>query len=263
MNNFEAKRQAKTERFKELAEKNRKLSGSLFSEANKMASVIPMGQPILVGHHSEKSDRNYRKRIDNKVRKAIEIDDKADYYERKAVRTENNTAIFSDDPAAGEKLAEKIQRLETNQDAMKEANKIIRSIKISDAEKIGALIEIGFSRPMAISIMTPDWLGRTGFASYQLQNNSANINRLKKRLGEVQKAEQTETSEIIIGSVKIVDNTEENRLQLFFSDKPKEETRTLLKRNGFRWSPTNGCWQRHRSNHATRIGKEIAEKYEG
>lgn len=31
--------------------------------AEEMASVIPMGQPILVGHHSESRDRRYRQRV--------------------------------------------------------------------------------------------------------------------------------------------------------------------------------------------------------
>ena len=29
---------------------------------DKALSVIPFGQPILIGHHSEKRDRNYRRR---------------------------------------------------------------------------------------------------------------------------------------------------------------------------------------------------------
>lgn len=36
---------------------------SLHQRAGEMAGVIPFGQPILVGHHSEGRDRNYRRRI--------------------------------------------------------------------------------------------------------------------------------------------------------------------------------------------------------
>ena len=39
-------------------------------------------------------------------------------------------------------------------------------------------------------------------------------------------------------------NTEANRLQIFFEDKPDEATREALKSNGFRWSPKAGAWQR-------------------
>lgn len=59
-------------------------SDILYSRAKDMASVIPFGQPILVGHHSEKRDRNYRGRIEGTFKKAFEESDKAAYYAGKA-----------------------------------------------------------------------------------------------------------------------------------------------------------------------------------
>src|SRR5258708_34518824 len=46
-----------------------------------------------------------------------------------------------------------------------------------------------------------------------------------------------------------------NRLQIFFPEIPSEAIRGELKSNGFRWSPTLGAWQRHRSNRATYLAK--------
>jgi hypothetical protein len=66
-------------------------SDQLFDRAKKMASVIPFGQPILVGHHSEKGDRNCRDKIHNTFGKAFEEQDKADYYSGKA-QTARETA---------------------------------------------------------------------------------------------------------------------------------------------------------------------------
>ncbi|RYG30446.1 MAG: DUF3560 domain-containing protein [Chitinophagaceae bacterium] len=40
------------------AAKNEAASEQLYLKAKEMASVIQMGQPILVGHHSEKRDRS-------------------------------------------------------------------------------------------------------------------------------------------------------------------------------------------------------------
>ena len=39
-------------------------------------------------------------------------------------------------------------------------------------------------------------------------------------------------------------NTDINRLQLKFDGKPPENVRSILKSNGFRWSPREGAWQR-------------------
>ena len=50
-----------------------------------MMSVIPMGQPILVGHYSEQRDRNYRERAWNKMGKGVGELDKAKYYADRAV----------------------------------------------------------------------------------------------------------------------------------------------------------------------------------
>ena len=45
-------------------------------------------------------------------------------------------------------------------------------------------------------------------------------------------------------------NTADNRLQIFFEDKPDEETRSALKSNGFRWAPSAGAWQRQLNDNA-------------
>jgi len=47
----------KLERRREWAEKAKTRADALSEQSHKMMSVIPMGQPILVGHHSEKRDR--------------------------------------------------------------------------------------------------------------------------------------------------------------------------------------------------------------
>lgn len=256
---YQEKKQSKIDRYKELAEKNKNEASALWDQGNKMASVIPFGQPILVGHHSENRDRNYRNKIDNKFRKSIEIEEKATYYEEKAEKMESNNAIFTDDPEASEKIADKIKRLENNQNIMKLSNKIIKSNK-PDAVKIDELIKLNFTESQAVKLLLPDFCGRLGFPSYALTNNNANINRLKKRLNYVEKLASVGTSEIEINGVKIIDNQDANRLQIFFPDIPSPEIRTELKRSGFRWSPTNKAWQSYRSASANWKAKEIVNK---
>ena len=45
-------------------------------------------------------------------------------------------------------------------------------------------------------------------------------------------------------------NTDANRLQIFFEEKPDEAARAELKSNGFRWSPKEGAWQRQLTSNA-------------
>src|SRR5713226_1456384 len=54
--------QVRAQRLEDRSEKASTESERLYNHAHEMASVIPFGQPILVGHHSEKRDRRYRER---------------------------------------------------------------------------------------------------------------------------------------------------------------------------------------------------------
>ncbi len=251
-NNFEERKERRIENAKQIAIKNQKLSEQLHAKAKQMSSVIPFGQPILVGHHSEKSDRRYRDKIHNTFGKSFEAAEKADYYNEKAKTIENNTAISSDDPHAITKLKEKLNNLEKLQSFMKAANKCIRT-KNKDAF---LKLEYG-SEETWQKLNTPDYLNRLGFPGYALTNNMANIRRITKRVQQLEKLESLTTTEITIGDNRVVANAEANRVQIFFPAKPEESIRHQLKQNGFRWSPSEGAWQRHLSQYAFRIAKEI------
>ena len=250
---YDAKRLARYERLAAAADRAENESSAHWEQAHKMASIIPFGQPILVGHHSEKRDRNYREKIERKHRKGYELHQKAEHLRERATAAQNNTAIFSDDPAATEKLADKIARLEARQELMKKANKLVRA---NDRQ---GLIELGFSERTIDQLFVPDYLGRTGFPDYAITNNGASIRAAKKRLVELEAKANATTQESTIGDVRIVENVEANRLQLFFPDKPDEATRTNLKSRGFRWTPSEGCWQAYLSNqsryHVTQLFK--------
>jgi hypothetical protein len=126
---------------------------------------------------------------------------------------------------------------------MKRANQLIRK-----ADREG-LSDLGFSKETIEKLLHADCCGRIGFPNHALANNSANIRRLEKRLADLQKSQIAE--EEFPGGVRLVDNVEDNRLQIFFPEIPSEAIRRELKSNGFRWSPTLGAWQRHRNNRAT------------
>lgn len=261
MNRYEEKKAARIQRLIERASNKESEAESLFERSSKMASVIPFGQPILVGHHSEGRDRRYRNKIHNTMSKGVEAGQEARRLAEKAEAAQNNNAISSDDPEAVRKLKEKLASLEKLQSVMKEVNAIIRKKKLTDEEKISEIIKAGLNERRASEIMQPDYCGRIGFASFYLTNNNAKIKTTKDRITHLEKLTSQEATEKEIGSVKIIENVEENRCQIFFPDKPSESCRSELKSNGFRWSPYNGCWQRQRGNQATWKAESIVKKF--
>ena len=259
-NNYNERKQARINRYRELAEKNHAAASAKHEESRQMMSAIPMGQPILVGHHSEARDRRYREKAWNKIGQAAALSEKAKYYEHKAEAAENNHAISSDDPEAIKLLKEKLEKLEKLQEIMKAANKVVRSKKLTDEEKIQEMVKLGLSEEGAAEALKPDFCGRVGFPSYELSNNNANIKRVKDRIKELEKKANDITTEEEINGVRIVDNVEDNRLQIFFQGIPAEEIRNTLKHSGFRWSRYNGCWQSYRNERAKRIARQVVEQ---
>ncbi len=253
--NFEERRQNRIDHAQEQAAKNEQKANSLYEQAKKMASAIPMGQPILVGHHSEKRDRNYRKKIHNKFGQSFEAQDTSAYYQRKAETIENNTAIFSDDPAAITKLKEKLSSLEATQAFMKEANRCIRS-----GNKSKFLQHPFASETLWTELNTPDWAKRVGFAPYQLSNNNARITSTKNRIAHLEQLEILPEMDITVNGIRLYANKEANRVQVFFPSIPAEDIRKRLKQHGFRWCRSEKAWQRHLNPYALRTATEFLQQ---
>lgn len=95
------------------------------------------------------------------------------------------------------------------------------------------------------------------YAPYELSNNNAEINRLKKRIESLERREETGFVGWQFEGGEAVANQEENRLQLLFDEKPSEEQRSKLKSWGFRWSPSNKAWQRQLNSNAIYAAGQI------
>ena len=143
MNSYEEKQEARRQRYLERAEKARLEGNAKHEQAHQMASVIPFGQPIHVGHYSEGRDRRYRERIHNLFGNAFAAMEKADYYKEKASAV-GLGGISSDDPDAIEKLSKKLEGLKESHELMKKVNRVIRQGK-TDLTRINGLIALGFS----------------------------------------------------------------------------------------------------------------------
>jgi hypothetical protein len=254
-NPYEQKQAARKERLEDLAERLKAESDSAYQTARRMASIIPMGQPILVGHHSEGRDRRYRARIWKKQDQACELAAKAKHFQEKAASV-GTGGISSDDPEAVDKLRSELAKLEAMQEKMKQANALVRK---NDRAGLSAL---GFSETRISQLFTPDFCGRIGFPDYALTNNGANIRRIRKRIEELQTA-PTDTTERQEGDITIREDAAENRVMLIFPDKPSDEVRAILKSSGFKWSPNRGAWVRVLNNAGRAAAKYALSKITG
>jgi len=75
----------RADRFDDYRDKRTDEAERATAQARRVADGIPSGQPILVGHHSERHARKDAERIQNGMRKAVQAFDTADYWKRRAV----------------------------------------------------------------------------------------------------------------------------------------------------------------------------------
>lgn len=69
---YRERREAKAARLREWAAKRDGKSAASFARSAAIADNIPLGQPILVGHHSERHARKDAETISNGVRAGID-----------------------------------------------------------------------------------------------------------------------------------------------------------------------------------------------
>ncbi len=163
------------------------------------------------------------------------------------IRSTGMGGISADDPQAVQKLESKLAKLEQSQETMKAVNAYYRKHKTLDGcphlspeniEKLKASMANGYH------------LEGKPYPTWALSNNSAEIRRVKSRIADLSKKQEIGFVGWEFEGGKVEANTEANRLQIFFEEKPDEATRTELKNNGFRWSPAAGAWQRQLTDNA-------------
>jgi hypothetical protein len=171
------------------------------------------------------------------------------------IRSVGTGGISSDDPQAVEKLEAKLATLEKHQEMMKAANAAIR---MKDPAKGDAkLAELGYTPEDIAKLRAPDFCGRIGYPAYELQNNNANIRRIRGRIAELKKRTESTPEGWEFDGGRVVVNTAENRLQIIFDGKPNADIRTELKGEGFRWAPSQGAWQRQLTDNAMRAARRL------
>lgn len=178
------RREARAERLREWADKREAKAATAQTKINQIADMIPMGQPILIGHHSEGRHRRDLGRIDSGMRALIEHGDKARDFRSRAASIEAATerSIFTDDENAVEALEARIAEREAERDRIKAYNvscrKGNRDVSLLDKKQQADLV--------SIARYSSYQLGKNGeMPAYALSNLSGTISRDRKRLVEL------------------------------------------------------------------------------
>ena len=246
---YAERREARIDRLQKSAERHEAAASAAYRRARSVVDGIPFGQPNINGCLNGAINRHA-----TAMRTSIQESDKADAMHARAKAANNNHAISSDDPEALTRLRDKLDELEKNQDRMKAANAAIR---LKDTAKGDAkLSELGFSQIDIAKLRQPDFIGRVGYPSFALTNNGANIRSVKERIAQLEaRAAEPAPEGWTFDGGEVICNVGENRLQIRFDAIPDEQTRSMLKSNGFRWSRHNGVWQRQLTPNAIRTAR--------
>lgn len=171
------------------------------------------------------------------------------------IRSTGMGGISADDPQAIQKLEAKLEKLQAAQDTMKAVNAYYRKHKTLDgcpnlsAERIEKMK----------GEMSSQWhIDDKPYPSWALSNNSAEIRRVKGRIAELTRKQETAYAGWEFDGGTVEANREDNRLQIFFEEKPDEKTRETLRENGFRWSPKAGAWQRQLNDNAIYVADRLS-----
>jgi hypothetical protein len=172
---YRDRREARAERLRGWADSREQKSEAAFGRADQIAGMIPFGQPILVGHHSEGRARKDQQRIENGIRAGIEsgrmaesMRSRADEIDRQAKR-----AVYSDDPDAVERLGVKLAELDSQRETMKARNADYRKEHRAELKAMSP-----YQRGQAVP-----------YPSYAISNLGGTITRTRQRIEQLQRAQ--------------------------------------------------------------------------
>lgn len=214
------------------------------SKSRCLSSMItgPAKFPVAKAEKASNAERRAGDECSDYYNKILNEAKKEAFYEANP----NARPVMSGDADAVDRLKSKLDAAKKAQETMIAVNKIVRKNPIDRP----ALVALLGSEEKVDEILKPDCFGGIGFASFSLTNNRSEIKRLEGRISEIENRKAVTPKELNINGVKIVENPEAMRLQLFFNGKPSPDMIAVLKSNAFKWSPSISAWQRQLTNNA-------------
>lgn len=248
--------------------------GYLQKYKDQLSATSRVMSPMITGPARFPVDSN-RKKSDSADKRSLE---RREFRERaiKAIKKKfaagaQSGAIQSNDPEATRHLQGQLDSLKKRHEMMTKANEIVRQFarytpgKFQGSSYTGgkteykagkteqglrdALKAAGYGDALIGEIVKPNYMGKIGFEPYQLTNNGANIRRIEGRIQEITKMrEGPSKQDSYSGGVRVSEDPEAARIRIHFPGKPDRAAIDKLKSSGFRWSPSEGAWQRHLNN---------------
>lgn len=234
----------KAERRREWADKAQARSQAAFGSAGKLADQIPMGQPILVGHHSERHARRDAERIRAGMDRGCEEASKAQHHEQAAAGLEAQLegSIYSDDVDAVAALEARAAVRLAEVERCKAVNKAWRKCKGTHAERLAQLVVQGVlpeeeARAVAGHMARCSWIDQP-YPTYHVSNLRARVRADRERIATVRaQANRAAQAEAAGG---VVMHLAGEWCSVTFAERPEREVLDALKAAGFRWG--GGSW---------------------
>lgn len=253
------------ERVYALADKYASNRASFTNEYNRINSSYPSWFIAGPANYNTRKNEKKMNAIDNVMRnQGANIDPDNNEYLTKIKAILSNQSVKSNDSNAVGKLQAKYDKLKAELELGKQMNAYFRKNKTL----------VGFPGVSEETAKAFDkrnkedpYFHAQPYPSYSLANGNAELRRLQGRIDSLNSiksstttAEETAAKYPKAKGVEVQENAEQMRVQLRFDGKPDEETRTLLKSHGFRWSPSQGAWQRQLTGNGKYAAKQIMQK---
>lgn len=249
------KQQARQERLTAKAEKLERRAQAQYEGALDEVRNIPLGQPILRGHHSERRHRKALERRDARAEKAFDTLKEAKTARARAAGA--GSVITADDPEALDALRAKLTDLEAQREAHKLGNKLWRK---GGVEAVREGLGDGYAKSAERTMAVAHWLK----APFNLTNLSATIRRTKARIEELEALESYEPPPPIEGDgYRIEEDVADVRVRFYFDERPSREVCKAMRSAGFRFSRTHGAWQRQLTPAGVAAAKRMAAEIFG
>jgi hypothetical protein len=168
----------------------------------------------------------------------------------------SSSIIRTDDPHAKEKIQAELAKITDEQLFAKEANKYYKANKtLDDIQLLYTCSRI--SKELLQKFKEYIVYAGVPAPTFYLASLRKKIKRLESKVIEIDRISEEHSSYPVQNICRIIENQELMRIQLEFDGKPSEDIRSLLKQNGFKWSPKNQVWQRQLTLNAKSATRQL------